>query len=56
MDSFLFKLTQCEKTGSLSKIFISLGNLIISFLKLEVDPIFREFYTFTVRQGSLPSF
>ena len=27
--AFLIKLTQFEKTGSIDKIFISLGNLII---------------------------
>ena len=30
MDTFLLKLTQIEKTGSVGKIFISLGNLIIN--------------------------
>ena len=32
MKSFLIKLTQFEKTGSICKILISLGNLIIKFL------------------------
>ena len=31
MDTFLLKLTQFEKTGSIGKIFISLENLIINF-------------------------
>ena len=31
MDTFLLKLTQFEKTGSIGKTFISLGNLIIKF-------------------------
>ena len=31
MDTFLLKLTQFEKTGSIRKTFISLGNLIINF-------------------------
>ena len=29
--AFLIKLTEFEKTGSIDKIFISLGNLIIKF-------------------------
>ena len=29
--TFLIKVTQFEKTGSLNKIFVSLGNLIIAF-------------------------
>ena len=31
MDTFLLKLPQFEKTGSIRKIFISLGNLLINF-------------------------
>ena len=31
MDTFMLKLTQFEKTGSIGKTFISLGNLIINF-------------------------
>ena len=31
MDTFLLKLTQFEKNGSISKTFILLGNLIVSF-------------------------
>ena len=31
MDTFLFNLTQFEKTGSIGKTSISLGNLIINF-------------------------
>ena len=31
MDSFLLKLTQFAKTGSIGEPYISLGNLIISF-------------------------
>ena len=31
MDTFLLKLTQFEKTGSIRTTFISLGNLIIYF-------------------------
>ena len=31
MDTFMLKLTQFEKTGSIGKTFISLGNLIIKF-------------------------
>ena len=30
-DTFLLKLTQFEKTASIGKTFISLGNLIIKF-------------------------
>ena len=30
MDIFMLKLTQFEKTGSIGKTFISLGNLIIN--------------------------
>ena len=30
VDTFLLKLTQFEKTGSMDKTFISLGNLIIN--------------------------
>ena len=32
MDTFLLKLTQFEKTVSIGKTFISLGNLIINFI------------------------
>ena len=51
MDTFLLKLTQFEKTGSIRTTFISLGNLIIlfPFSKSEVDHVFRDFYVFTVR-------
>ena len=31
MDTFLLKLTQCEKTRSIGKTLILLGNLIINF-------------------------
>ena len=31
MDTCLLKLNQYEKTGSIGKTFISLGNLIINF-------------------------
>ena len=31
MDTFLLKLTQFEKTGSIGKTFISLGYMIINF-------------------------
>ena len=31
MDTFLLKLPQFEKTGSIAETFISLGNLIINF-------------------------
>ena len=31
MDTFLLKITPFEKTGSIGKTFISLGNLIINF-------------------------
>ena len=31
MDTFMLKLTQFEKTGSIGKTFFSLGNLIIKF-------------------------
>ena len=31
MNTFLLKLTQFEKTGSIGETFISLGNLIINF-------------------------
>ena len=31
MDTFLFKKTQFEKTGSIGKTFISVGYLIINF-------------------------
>ena len=31
MNTFMLKLTQFEKTGSIGKTFISLGNLIINF-------------------------
>ena len=31
MDTFMIKITQFEKTGSIGKTFISLGNLMISF-------------------------
>ena len=31
LDTILLKLTQFEKTGSIDKTFISLGNLIINF-------------------------
>ena len=31
MDTFLLKLTQFEKSGSIGKTFISLRNLIINF-------------------------
>ena len=43
-EMFLLKLTQLEKTGSIGKIFISLGNLIKKFAKLEVDHAFRDTY------------
>ena len=45
----MLKLTQFEKTESTGKTFISLGNLIIPFSKLEVDHVFRYFYNFAVR-------
>ena len=32
MDTFLFKITQFEKTGSIGKTYISLGNLRINFI------------------------
>ena len=31
MDTFMLKLTQFEKTGSIGETFVSLGNLIINF-------------------------
>ena len=31
MDTFMLKLTQIEKTESIGKTFISLGNLIVNF-------------------------
>ena len=31
MDTFMLKLTQFEKSGSLDKTFNSMGNLIINF-------------------------
>ena len=31
IDTFFIKLNQFEKTGSMGKTFISLGNLIINF-------------------------
>ena len=50
IDTFLLKVTQYEKTGSISKLFISLGDLIIKFhLRTSVDHVFRDFYTFAVR-------
>ena len=52
MNIFLLKLTQFEKTGSIGKPFISLGNLIINpFSKSEVDHIFRDLYTFLFDSG-----
>ena len=38
--AFLIKLTQLEKTGSIGKIFIPLGNLKIPFSKLEIVNVF----------------
>ena len=51
IDTFLLKVTQFEKTGSISKLFISLGDLIIKFhfSNLEVDHVFCDLYTFAVR-------
>ena len=51
MGTFLLKLTQFEKTRSIRKTFISLGNLIINFhfQNLEVDHVFHDLYTFAVR-------
>ena len=45
-DTFLCKLTQFEKTGSIGKTFDSLGN---QFSKLEINHVFRDFYNFAVR-------
>ena len=42
MDTFLLKLTHFEKTGSIRKTFISLGNLVINFH-------FRDLYTFAIQ-------
>ena len=47
MDTFLLKLTQFEKTKSISKAFISLGNLIINFHFLNLNSI-TFFVTFTL--------
>ena len=44
--AFLIKLTQLEKTGSIGKIFIPLGNLKIPFSKLEIVHVFCTIYTF----------
>ena len=51
MDTFLLKLTQVEKTGSIGKTFISLGYLIISFhfRNLKTIITFRDLYNFAVR-------
>ena len=52
MDTFLLKLTQFEKTGSIRKNFIPLENLItreFPFSKSEVDHVFRDLYTFAFR-------
>ena len=43
MDTSLLKLTQFEKTGSIAKSYISLGNLMINFhFQNKVDHIFRD--------------
>ena len=50
MYTFLLKLNQFEKTGSIGTTFIPLGDLIITFLsKLEIDQVFRDLSTFPVR-------
>ena len=47
MDTFLLKITQFEKTGSIVKTFISLGNLIINFHFRNKKSI-TFFVTFTI--------
>ena len=47
MHTFLFKLTQFGKTGSMGKTFISLGNLIINFRNYKSITFF---VTFTLLQ------
>ena len=49
MHTFLFKLTQFEKTGSMGKTFSSLGNLIINFHFRNYKSI-TFFVTFTLLQ------
>ena len=46
-DTFLFKVTLSEKTGSIGKTFISLGNLIINFHFRNQKSI-TIFVTFTI--------
>ena len=48
MDTFLLKLTQFEKTGSIGKIFISLGNLLISIVRLRNKKSITFLVTFTL--------
>ena len=44
---FIIKLIQLEKTGSISKNLIALGNLkLIPLTKLNADQVFRGFYPF----------
>ena len=47
MDIFLLKLTQFEKTGSIGKTIISLGNLIIIF-HFQNKKSVKFFVTFTI--------
>ena len=47
MDTFVLKLTQFEKTGSMGKLSILRGSLKwIPFSKLEVDRVFRDLLQF----------
>ena len=47
MDTFLLKLTQFEKTGSIGISFISLGNLIINF-QFRNEKFIKFFVNFTI--------
>ena len=49
--AFVMNLTQFEKTGSMSRIFISLGNpeKLVTLSKLEIDHFFRDLNTSAVQ-------
>ena len=54
-DSFLIKLTQFEKTGSIVKNLIPLGNLKIK-IQLKFDNVFHGLNFLAVSYWSFPSF